>query len=140
MTTKMKDHHTLKITFAEWLALIGVRNAMASGGITHDANGQSSVVPNEHTFNMNCTGKVYNCGSVACIGGYMAMAMGVGGADEISDYVYGRERLRTLFFPSKCGHIYEKITPKHAIKAIDNFLTSGAPKWRDVLKGLRKSR
>lgn len=82
--------------------------------------------------------KEYNCGTIACIGGWAYLiAHGFTATYEADDYVISMNMdypLYGLFYPSGDWGL---INTKMAIKAIDNFLTTGDPKWRELQKEAR---
>jgi hypothetical protein len=139
---KTHPHEKLDITFPEYITLLGVRDALALGTIEHeagDADDSSSEdmackVGKRHVFNMALPGAVNtHCGSVGCIGGYMALAMGKNMDDYVSNKFYdgiGRSyhsaALHGLFYPPH--HVdYSEVTAKQALKAITRFLDGKDP-------------
>lgn len=132
----MHLHEQRRVTLPELLALLGVRSAIDSGLIT-GARGRQT-----HGLNMNLSYmSIGSCGSVACIGGYMALVLG----KKPERYVAGRysglreqghpdvcsEPLIDLFFPDAVIG-WDRITPTHCVQAIDNWLAHGNPLWRRV--------
>lgn len=136
---KFKTHEDLKITFSVWASLLATRTMLAEGLIEHDPEVSLCNVPtNKHVFNMNHAGAVNQCGSVSCIGGTMAIAMGIRDEAEIAQFVQDPPSLalRKLFYP--CDDLdmrmeMDEITPEQAVQAIDQYLTKGFPDWRSVL-------
>ena len=154
---KYKTYEELGITFAEWGALWGFK-AIAEAGIVLKhvpAKAQSPWIlmreyPGVHFFDMGMTCKIDGCGSVACIGGTVGMLCQMpdpgGYVNNIGDNS-NRERstLEPLYFPKwNNGHDvrlknkddgfgWEKITPKMAAAAVDNFLRTGKPNWNGVI-------
>jgi len=150
MMAKALSHEELGITFAEYGALIGTRYMLAGGVIKHKSiksiprSVDPHVIPyKKHVFNMGIACKIAGCGSVSCIGGTMAMIMGITDADKTEDYVACRTGgLARLFYPAKSdattllqGVRYNDISVQEAIQAIDNFLTTGDAQWDKVLLG-----
>ncbi len=130
-----KDHTELGISFAELGALYGVRAMLVAGVL------RTTLKPDTHVFDMECTWKPNGeCGSIACIGGTMALIMGYNRA-ACAAYVGGQENpnLELLFYPDE-SRDWDWITPKIAVKAIDNFLATGLPKWETLRPKKRKSR
>lgn len=132
---KIKDHRKLYITFAHWLALLSVRAMLDVGALAYD--GYANVKPNVHKFNMSLGATEYRCGTVGCIGGYVGMINGLM-ADAAADFVGSSDSksgLHALFFPSyqsrECS--YSGLTPAQAVQAIDNYLSTGRPRWHEVL-------
>lgn len=124
----------LKISFAEYGALIAVRTMLAQGIIQWARYDHGR---NDHVFNMAYVCVDNGCGSIGCIGGTMALLMRV----NPRDYMIRRHPLglRVLFYPDtespSVVFDYDLIQPMQAVKAIDNYLLTGKPRWRDVLKG-----
>ena len=145
------SHEKLKISFKEWLALIAIRAALESGAIEHNrdagkwGSGGTQFLtknPGVHVFNMaNCMSEA-NCGTVGCIGGYMGTVM-FDKVEEADSFVRAADpswfrrnaRFTDLFYPPRgpSDVAYETITAAQAVRAIDNFLTTGKPKWAEVL-------
>lgn len=134
------SHNDLKISYAEYGALIATRTMIACGALKF----MPRCVPqaNVHGINMGVTCSVSECGSVGCIGGNMGLLMGMA-PDKASHYVLSmpeRRSLHPLFFPhhdavaADSYGIYEDITATQVLAAVDNFLTTGRPKWATVLR------
>jgi hypothetical protein len=95
----------------------------------------------------------YSCGCAACIGGHLSLVMQ--GADvsascftkdgliEANNYVVSQEghpTLDNLFYPREIyTDDWNRITPKLAADAIDNYLTHASPLWKSIAirEGLR---
>lgn len=138
-------HEKRKIRFVELGALLGVREMLRTGVLAFD--GEKECEASVHKFHMGTSGEQYSCGTVGCIGGNMAMLMGIKphnygtyvderyARDNLVDYNGNMIRspsLAPLFYPP-LGLNWDKIGPKQAIKAIDNWLKTGKPKWNAVL-------
>ncbi len=137
MAVKIKNHSKLGLSFAEFGALLGTRTMLANNAVV-DAKGVHETDEKTHKFNMSVPCNARRCGSVACIGGTMAQIMGMDAIDA-SSYVYEREPgtaketpISRLFYPPE-KYDFDKITPAHAVKAIDNFLATGKPNWTKIL-------
>ncbi len=127
-----------KLTKKEEAALMTVRDMLDRGLIEHkklpdnlpyDPRSFFSLTL-KRFFNMGTGASPKECGTVACIGGWTGAMMGMT-IDEAGDFVSKYEhrgKFKDLFFPSR-DLKYEKITPKHAVKAIDSFLETGKPNW-----------
>lgn len=137
-------HQRRRITFAELGALYGTLGMLQAGELTyHEAPASYETLPrgSKHLFNMRVSCRIEGCGSIGCIGGAMAMIMGLD-ADKAVDYVGGgitqhgdhSPALSLLFFPPD-DMDWDDIKPRHAIKAIKNFLDYGKPLWAQVMKG-----
>lgn len=139
-------HERRKVTFRELGALYAVRGMIADGAMTHCAGAYPC---NEHIINMSISyGKNGDCGTVSCIGGTMALIMGLDDpgwyvartnrAYDIFDTMLGGGARRSnslggLFFPPIEGPIYYKITAKQMLAAIDNWLATGRAGWKKIL-------
>lgn len=132
---KMRPLHERRgVTFQELGALLAVRELLKMGELTHVVGRCSDMSfermsQGEHLFNMCDTGRESGCGSIGCIGGTMAMIMGL--HDTTSSYVCGprhSSKLHDLFFPSNAIW-WPEITAAHAVEAIDNWLQTGNPGW-----------
>lgn len=128
-------HEALGISFAELGALLGTRELLKRGWITHvkdDPNGGPRDGAHEFHMAIPCSGG--NCGSISCIGGTMGLLMGMDEGDA-TRYVGEQDRhsvWHALFFPP--NHLdWNKATPAKAVKAIDNFIKLGKPKWETLL-------
>jgi hypothetical protein len=121
------------MTPIERAALIEVRNGLVRGDYVHIDDDQ--IDNNERIFNMEVMASP--CGTVACIGGWMATHMELVRHESILDYVKrgGFEGdLRKLFYPTVGGEM-SRITTGQAVQAIDNFLMDGKPRWRKIVNG-----
>lgn len=146
---KILPHDELGITFVELGTLLGTRAMLDLGVLQHldipdnvDTSAAADEIGGAHVFNMNVPCKLNKeCGSIHCIGGTMAVLMGLN--EENSDYYVAQgaagarpgflghsENLRDLFFPP--GVEYNSITPQEAVKVIDTFLTTGVVDWSSV--------
>lgn len=141
----MRTAEELGITQQEYEALLAVRDGLASGALVHELD--YSSCPGARRFNMETTGKYSpDCGTVACIGGWMYAAMH---NNEITESDFGRlspavERqanyvsssspMGRLFYPP-VTYDYHTITTEQAVKAIDNFVEHGDPHWSLVMEG-----
>ena len=69
----------------------------------------------------------FQCG---CIGGWLEHIAALADIREASYY----NNLLPLLYPLECEEAWDA-TPKQAAKAIRNYLTTGDPKWVDVVSG-----
>lgn len=134
----------LNITERELKALMDTRNDLATEKLKYISNDEfyddRTLKFRGRRFNMGVAAQRKDCGTACCIGGSMAlrMRMSVRDADSyVGDYSVpswaSPKGLQALFFPPQ--HIdYDRITPAQAVKAIDNFIETGDPKWNAVLK------
>ncbi len=143
-TLRMKSYKELGITFAEYGALLGTRQLLWSGQLTHCETNTDNPPPGQH-FNMDVAGIKDECGTIACIGGTMAIIMGkvdpsgdVRTLEGAAQHYVSCERsitLDALFYPRENDLSWGRITAEQAVEAIDNFLTTGRPMWHVVLNG-----
>ena len=72
------------------------------------------------------------CGTV---GGWCGLAMGMT-KEEASSFVkqqdFDETNLRPLFYPNLDQNRWNLITTEDAVKAIDNFLETGDPRWQNI--------
>lgn len=156
----MKTTPELGITPAELEALLWVRSALASGEIlTTEENEDGLLLPEGAGFNMSTSATVTRCGTVACLGGWMASYLSnpermlrwcdFALSDQLAhEYVVsGRSpALHHLFHPLKDNDgnpiegpngpldvEWRVIAASDAIKAIDNFTSTGDADWPHVL-------
>lgn len=137
-------HERLGLTFQEYAALLAVRQLLVSGDIKLTYS--NKPCDNGHYFNMAeplIKGDEPNteCGSVGCIGGYMAFVMGMHYGD-VMDFVNAHTKdeeghqarlIRDLFFPPDDGQFsWNDLTPEMAVEAIDNFIKTGTPQWTSI--------
>jgi hypothetical protein len=101
-------------------ALQVVRDKLASGEIP------------EESFDM-----WEDCGSVCCIGGWVAKELGINAHTKQQYFVWKTQELRDLFFPpthTRESTQYYKITVAQAVQAIDNFKENKKPRWDEILR------
>lgn len=96
-----------------------------------EANGQ----PGGHYFNMATVvshSDESECGTCACIGGWLALKLGITDPDEIENWVgaatgaWGK-----LFYPPGLG--WNNITPQQAAKAIRAFVSGAQEPWEHIV-------
>lgn len=98
-----------------------------------DYNGRLDDITGAH-FNMSYWNFQEDCGSVRCIGGILSSK---GYSAEASSHGPGLDEL--FFMSSVCefndeqNTIIRDVTSEQAARAIDNYLQSGDPKWKEVL-------
>jgi hypothetical protein len=127
-------HEKRGITFPEYGALLGTRAMLAAGTLEHGKACHTVPLPHEHQFDMNKSCFAYGCGTVSCIGGTMALIMGMSPSTARSYVSNSSETLRDLFYPQDLHSTkWHRITPRQAVKAIDNWLRTGKPMWKNVL-------
>lgn len=112
----------LGISQAEYEALQVVRDGLASGRFVH---AELSDGENVEQFDMGITAESNDCGTVACIGGWVGLTMGMA-RSEADKYVWSAEHgpLKPLYFPNHLRN-WDSITPDVAARTITTFLDSG---------------
>jgi hypothetical protein len=81
-----------------------------------------------------------DCGSVACIGGHMALSHGIsvrGARRYVQNQAQSNGPLAALFFPDLTvnhRHPGWRAEASDAARVIINFLTTGAPDWDGVMR------
>lgn len=157
----MKTAEELYITQEEYDALLWVREKLASGKIEHSSHVRAHDGGVHNMFNMSVASAPYSCGTVACIGGWMSLKMQDVADAAIEDnlklrwittahannYVGsyagdnehreangrdGRSQLGRLFYPKETL-AWDPITPAQAVRAIDNYLETGQPRWEEIV-------
>jgi hypothetical protein len=124
----------LKIKEPEYRALVTVRELLATGRMKHldipdaggyllDDNYVGGNVKEIGAFNM----KLWNCGTAQCIGGACELLMG----KHVEEHVFSVS-LYPLFYPWQVRD-WNDITADKAVRAIDNFLMTGEPKWDEIM-------
>jgi hypothetical protein len=130
------DPRVLGLTEEQFQALIWVRDQLASGDLKHSQirslDGKLNF-DGPRAFNMDyARTRSMNCGTVCCIGGWMAERLCVENGE-----IFSNKKCRCLFYP---GHelIYRSITAEQAVRAIDNFTihSPGDPQWERVINGV----
>ena len=127
----------LKITQAEYDALIWVRNGLAKGRFTHEPEAtESTEYPlTIRAFHMGYIGE-HGCGTAACIGGWVVRApLPTAGEAVPENYMADNlfsSSIEPLFYPA-ANLLYSQITPTQAAQACDNFLITGKPNWEEIL-------
>lgn len=120
----------LGISDVERDALIKVLGMLERGELVHRG---TDLVAGHNGFNMGWAGSRTDCGTLACIGGWVAI-LRKGHPDPT--YVYGSVNgpLHGLYWPRHLrGLRLSEITAEHAAHALSNFLTAGKPRWHEVL-------
>lgn len=79
-------------------------------------------------------GSKYNCGTVGCIGGLLALRLGLDPDRFIDKACDVDPRFSNLFYPniSRDGAHWDSITPIAAAAAIETFLAGGQPHYEGV--------
>lgn len=127
----MKTAEQLGISKREFGALRRVRDGLRSGRYVHTPNVSDPPKTRKRLFNMKYDSASTNCGTAACIGGWMAKEMRKSAFDCVMN---AEGSLKKLFFPQINYDRWDDITPKQAVTAINNFLKTGNPKWREATR------
>lgn len=123
----------LKISDAEFEALVKVLGMLERGDLiqhgawvsNEDGWGFRPTIPNG--FNMSCSGERTHCGTVACIGGWVAILTGRG--HEFVNGMPGDHPLYKLCW----SNTDSTTTTEQAAIALRSYLTTGDPCWADAL-------
>jgi hypothetical protein len=129
LARSFKTAAELQITDSEYEAALVVLRMLERGELHHLFEDEQShfnawdraTIPNG--FNMACSGVRTSCGTVACIGGWMAMHMKLHMRRYVG-YTHSPS-LRSLFW----GNTHSHTTTEQAAMAMRNFLTVGKPEW-----------
>lgn len=135
----------LDIKEKEYNALVSVLGRLERGEIGHKNFDMACPMRSLWTTTTDFDGGVLftsrteECGTAGCIGGYVAVEMGVAPAR----YVYESDKrsgLGRLYFPRDEGagrlvDCIHSIAPEEGAHALRNFLTTGEPCWDEVLDG-----
>lgn len=92
--------------------------------------------PDGNAFCMSEAGEKWECGTVACIGGWAYIISKVDNrVSRANRYVWRNEvgPLAPLYFPHVIGSDWTGITVDIAVQAIKNFLNTGDPKWTELV-------
>jgi hypothetical protein len=115
-------------------ALLRVRDRLESGAIPHTP---SVYIAHEvDSFNMATFHNKNGCGSVACIGGWLAVELGRKALTFEWKEVCRDANFYPLFMGMDRQIPMEAITPAQAVAAIDNFVlhSPGDPRWNEVTR------
>lgn len=125
LAQNFKTAADLCITDPELEALIKVLGMLERGDLSHDGGQFDS----DHGFNMGLSweGKT-GCGTVACIGGWCEIVMGVKPTTHLYRYIQGGP-LYDLYW----SHVDMGITTDQAAIALRSYLTTGEPNWAEAL-------
>ena len=139
----MKTARQLGITAKEYEALLKVRDLLSKREVLFNMSAIISDKKYHHGYGKD----VHNCGTVGCIGGWMAVIMRnkldnfdfnkvkCSAIDSVIDYVVDKhsQSLHKLFYPALVNIEWSEITPSQAICAIDNFMNTGDPDWLSIV-------
>lgn len=139
MTEEYLTADELGISCEEYCALHKVKRGLESGEYVHvspEIMDRESIPEGKRGFNLSTTCKGYSCGTVGCIGGWVAQEMGLS-IFESGNYVerqqYGSVKgMKELYYPKMYVGYYGGVTPRQAAQAIGNFLSTGKPNWRNT--------
>lgn len=161
----MKTPEELGLTQRTYDALIAVRDKLADGRFRHLTESETTEVRKDDNFdgvfNMNTVYDKAKCGTVGCIGGWMAIQLGgrefvdplmtfdlpslearsssaAARAKElwVPQGTYALNPLRSLFYPGVDSDLWDAITPAQAVEAIDYYLETGdaVKAWQVVME------
>lgn len=144
---KFKTAEELGLSEKHYCALVKTIDALANNKIRHisiskiDQYSDAAVGKEPGRFNMNHWQSGFRgCDTVCCIGGTAEL---IGGLEIYSIGTLasdleaeGKNGLHNLFYPPHKEideEDWDKIKPKHAVRAISNYLTYGDPRWTEVM-------
>lgn len=133
LAQNFKTADELKISEEELSAAISVLGMFERGEIVHqtpisnfrDWDAETPIA--KRSFNMACSGVQADCGTIACIGGWMAVLMGYQGKG-INAYVNSTRADSTLY-PLFWLRTDIRITADQAATALRSYLTTGDARW-----------
>jgi hypothetical protein len=129
LAQNFKTPADLKITDAEFEALVIVLRMLERGELRHEPNYKSPTIPNG--FNMCNWGMIEPCGTVACIKGWARFATGNRGL--FGDIERG-DSVERLFTVDHVLHgMWQDISTEQAAIALRNYLSSGEARWPEIL-------
>jgi hypothetical protein len=119
----VKTASELGITEAEWAALQVVAAGLAAGEYVHNTGANRRTGRKMFNMNIPCDALNYKCGTVACIGGWAALQMGMspGAATAYVTTIDTDSPIESLYFPKSTAE-WDNVTPAIAAKAIYQFL------------------
>ena len=136
-------HVRRHVRFEELGALLAVREMLDRGLFPHaacvGASPNSNLDEPARRFRMLEAFKNDGCKTISCIGGTMALVMRFKTDESKRNYVgtsdgdgFRSNSLQTLFYPPRSMN-WDRITPRVAVRAIDNWLATGRPNWKKAL-------
>jgi hypothetical protein len=126
-----------KLTKKEINALRWLRDNLRRGTIKHTPSFQGwtrglrikTRLSFTRYFNMGYWASRDGCGAVCCIGGWVEGRL----KQTLRPSFF--EHAHLLFYPDNIMN-YNKVTPKQAARAIDNYLKHGEPRWKTDGEGI----
>lgn len=134
--TTQAVHERIGLSFPEWIAFIGTREWLQTAEHNPGRGVFTPIDPHKHEFHMAWACLKEGCGTVGCIGGTMALALGKDTWHYVNSQQENRPALHRLFYPKLSNGrtpSFRTITPAQAIKAMYNFENTGDANWDDVL-------
>lgn len=140
----------LELKQEELDALLAVRNSLALGCLKHEPNyNEHMFIPSAsddapRLFNMLSGGEIRTCGTIACIGGWMDVALKHRAPNSHIDRLntvlspMSDRPIDALFYPSS-RIPWNELDTEMAVKAIDNFLEIGDPLWEEIYDAAKQS-
>ena len=118
MKRKYKTPKQLGLSIPHYIALIATRDMLKNG------------LPKGLAYSYACWQEKNDCGTTACIGGMIEFITGT----RPRELWTGSVGIDDLFFRgfNKDG---KGATERQAVKAINNVLETGKPKWDEVFRG-----
>lgn len=135
LAQNLKTADALRISKAEFDAHVTVLRMLERGEFVHTPSVREPT--KQYGFNMGHTGTRTSCGTVACIGGWVAFLLNRNPSVYV-DSALG-ERMK-LYFPN---HFHDEtgigdgelcnITMEQAAIALRSYLTHGEPRWAEAI-------
>lgn len=131
---------------AALIQTIGILETISSVEKTASRRYKASYDFTDRRFNMSSAIADYDCGTALCIGGWVRLlrdgpvppeVIEEPLAADIEAYVFGSRSpsLRTLYFPAFYDETsWDDVTPEDGIRAIENFLITGFPNWKEAIR------
>lgn len=126
MLKAMMTAEQLQIEEWEKEALIWLRDQILEGEIEYYNFEMDEAPAQGNTLNMVISYSKFDCGTVCCVGGWMALYHG---ELQISEYVASHQRLNELFYPDEELGDMNEITEREVLETIDHFLYTGEIVW-----------
>ena len=127
LAQNFKTSAALGISDQEFDALVKVLGMLERGELLDSP--EHNPIASNFGFCIGCQYKNHNCGTLACIGGWVAILTNhrLGPFEYVNSYMWSGG-LHELYWKYPRG---AKAT--HAAIALRNFLTCGEPRWEEAL-------
>jgi len=129
LTRSDLDAATLGILEDVRSALITLRGRLERGEIVHDNTERPRELVDYDAPLCAINMAVWHCGSVGCIGGWIEAMTGLSEPKMLTT-----PQLNDLCYPRGLCCFWSDITPEQIAHAINNYLTTGNPDWKAVMR------